>query len=443
MRNFLRLFGSALALLCVGFGLSWLWVMPKGELKGVWQTDGYGLVIDVSSLWIDVYEQTKVSCLHQSRIPSHLSLVNWLEDVTFGIEEDRLRLDVSGVLNPIMADGIAVLPDICRTATPNAPGTAQENFDVAWQVMQEHYAFFDLHGVDWSEKRKTLRPAADAVLDDTALFALLSKLLTGLDDGHTYIQTPGDGFSPELTDPWHAERVAFSKVTAGAVRDGLTKVDGSQLSYGWLTPDIGFISFAGMSVASVAGHTDAAVATKALAVVAQELAAAKAIVLDIRFNPGGSDDVALAYASFFVDGGVPAFTKSTRSASGYTLPFTALIPDTPISFDQPSLLLTSNYSASAAEIFALAMQPLEHVQSMGTTTSGGLSDIMEVTLPNGWQLGFSHQRYLTLDGVLYEGIGVPAHWPRVMDVSGFRAGNDSLLEEAKQHLTAKISVVSD
>ena len=42
-------------------------------------------------------------------------------------------------------------------------------------------------------------------------------------------------------------------------------------------------------------------------------AGADAVILDLRYNPGGSDDVALAYARFFTDQPVTALTKTTRT----------------------------------------------------------------------------------------------------------------------------------
>ena len=63
--------------------------------------------------------------------------------------------------------------------TPAGPGSAQDNFDVLWQAMEEHYAFFDLHGVDWAERRDTFRPADDAELGDGELFELFKQPWTG------------------------------------------------------------------------------------------------------------------------------------------------------------------------------------------------------------------------------------------------------------------------
>mgnify|MGYP001952348880 CR=1 FL=1 len=56
--------------------------------------------------------------------------------------------------------------------------------------MDEHYAFFDLYGVDW-DARRALSPTGAPTLTDADLFALLGQALEGLDDGHIQIGAAG------------------------------------------------------------------------------------------------------------------------------------------------------------------------------------------------------------------------------------------------------------
>lgn len=53
---------------------------------------------------------------------------------------------------------------------------------------------------------------------------------------------------------------------------------------------------------------------------------------------------------------------------------------------QPVILLTGPLTASAAEIFTLAMRELLQVTVLGDPTAGALCVIQDGTLPNRWTL---------------------------------------------------------
>jgi carboxyl-terminal processing protease len=64
-----------------------------------------------------------------------------------------------------------------------------------------------------------------------------------------------------------------------------------------------------------------------------------------------------------------------------------------------------------------------------------LSDIMSIKLPNGWELGFSHQTYLTMAGESFERIGIPPDVAVAVDIAAARAGSDNVLAQAIQFLS--------
>ena len=61
-------------------------------------------------------------------------------------------------------------------------------FDYAWGLMNEHYAFFELHGVDWEARRKMLRPRVRQDMGEAELFDLLEEMLSGLVDAHLTLE---------------------------------------------------------------------------------------------------------------------------------------------------------------------------------------------------------------------------------------------------------------
>jgi C-terminal processing protease CtpA/Prc len=97
---------------------------------------------------------------------------------------------------------------------------------------------------------------------------------------------------------------------------------------------------------------------------------------------------------------------------------------------QPVVLLTSRLTGSGAEIFTMAMRDLPQVTVMGENTGGGLSDILGVSLPNGWKFGLSNQEYATSDGSIYEATGIPPEIVITIDPDALARGEDPVLQAA-------------
>ncbi len=217
-----------------------------------------------------------------------------------------------------------------------------------------------------------------ATTSDDTLFSIIAKMLTGLVDGHLSINTPDTGFSPEISPEWIKDKPAIKAVLA---KMELTEIDGSGLSYGWLPDQVGYIQLRNMTIESLSPIHAAGKAEQAMSQALTALKGAQGIILDNRWNPGGSDDISPAYARFFADKIRPVFSKETRigdhtgnHTKDHYGPRTniAVTPTATHGFTGPVALLNSGFTASAAEIFTMAMQELPNVtvitQPMGKAT---------------------------------------------------------------------------
>jgi C-terminal processing protease CtpA/Prc len=138
----------------------------------------------------------------------------------------------------------------------------------------------------------------------------------------------------------------------------------------------------------------------------------KGIIIDIRDNPGGEDNIAITIINRFCDRKHIAFHRKTKIGprkNDFTpLRTWYLKPQGSTQFTGPIVLLTCDAVYSGGEVFALAIKQLPHVTIIGDHTNGIFSYQLEKKLLNGWKYCLSYQVYLSADMVCYEGKGVPA-----------------------------------
>ena len=81
-------------------------------------------------------------------------------------------------------------------------------------------------------------------------------------------------------------------------------------------------------------------------------------------------------------------------------------------------------------MLVLAMQVRDNVTVLGERTSGHFSDQLLTTLPNGWEVDLSNERYRAADGNIYEVVGAPVDVEVKMDVSALVGGTDVMVDAA-------------
>jgi carboxyl-terminal processing protease len=89
------------------------------------------------------------------------------------------------------------------------------------------------------------------------------------------------------------------------------------------------------------------------------------LIIDIRFNGGGSLQEAVDLAGIFIDGG-PVAQLKTKEPKPYTLKD----GNSGSIFDGPLLVMVNGYSASASETFSATMQDYNRAIIAGSTTYG-------------------------------------------------------------------------
>ena len=436
-------------------------------LNGLWQTEGYGQLYEFEGDRFQIYSVTQTSCVPtlsgDIRPSAADDLETWLDihilqengvsmigiQVQPGAHEKQKQFVIDGIASYTTVEQIEQWPEVCRPVTADTP---LNNFDVFWQTYAEHYPFFELRGVDWNGTREMYRPQIDEQTSERELFDILQEMIIPLADAHTWIQ-PLDlddvNYEGQRHDPNPLTKADWERTAAivenNYLQTPITTYLDEAIAFGMLPDDIGYLRI--NRFADYVPNSDFWDGMAELNEVLDDIFAQpmQGLVIDIRANTGGADLYGLAVASRLTDSRYHAYTISARNDPTEATAFTAGQPIyvTPVErpgFDGPVVLLTSRYTVSAAETFTMALikrpTPATHI---GENTQGVFSVVLVNILPNGWWYGLQNERFLTEDGISFEGDGIPpAISQPVFSQTDLTQGTDSALTAALESLTSAI-----
>ncbi|MGF7236420.1 MAG: S41 family peptidase [Frankia sp.] len=213
----------------------------------------------------------------------------------------------------------------------------------------------------------------------------------------------------------HADPAGRGARTVRLVR---REVASPSLSTSWAAPGIGLVRLVTFTT-GVGAQTRAAVARL-------RAEGATGLILDLRDNPGGLVDEAVAVAGVFLDGG------SVVSYGGRTVARRTLLAPQGGDTTTPLAVLVDGGTASAAEIAAGALQDRKRAVLVGSRTFGKNSIQESFGLPNGSEIGLTVATYTTPAGHSLATVGlspdvaVAASAPRSVSVARAAALVDGL-----------------
>ncbi|RBW57091.1 hypothetical protein DS906_12250 [Ruegeria sp. A3M17] len=228
--------------------------------------------------------------------------------------DDILELCVDGVVEPIR-HARSEFPSECADPGHTERG-AIHTFDVFWSAMAEHYPFFGLYNIDWNARRQLAPPSDD--LSDIELSFLLKQATLGLDDGHVQLSMGDQGyFSPEEDPSWlranpPLTRKLLWQTALNQTENPIQNLNGISIRYGLRSDGIGYVAIKELEVQRSLGQSSHEAASRAFKHVVMDLQDAKGIVVDVRYNPGGSDSVAVAIAEHFLQTPVSVHDQRRR-----------------------------------------------------------------------------------------------------------------------------------
>jgi carboxyl-terminal processing protease len=152
-------------------------------------------------------------------------------------------------------------------------------------------------------------------------------------------------------------------------------------------------------------------------------------VIDLRDNGGGLLPAAIDVASQFLDDGVVMYE---RKSNGEEKPYP--VKGKGVLENEPVVFLVNNYTASASEIVAGAIQDYERGTLIGTETFGKASVQLIFDLSDGSSVHVTNARWLTPSRQEIDGVGLTPDIQVELSEEDRQQGRDPQLERAIEHL---------
>lgn len=349
-----------------------------------------------------------------------------------------LVLNPGGIVNYIFKP--LKTPDTLCTKSRTDKGSQEENFEIFWQTFRDNYAFFKERNVNWENVYRKYSPLVKGMSTDAELAAILREIVDNIKDDHIRLEIPiprpqqplatnkktSRSKNEILTDLEKNYLISSKSYNNGTIKWGILK--DNTTGYIVITDMNNFASYApelsndpAKFNAQYEKIKDSKTPLKqfddelqgvdqVMKLILADLYKTSSIVIDLRFNGGGYETVALKLLSYFINEPKSVLSIQAKAPNGFTpLQKYVLKPDSNAT-NKKVYLLTSHNTASAAEIFALAAMSYKNIVKIGSPTAGIFSEILWKELPNGWEFSLSNEVYRNSRGKSFEGTGIPVQY---------------------------------
>lgn len=403
------------------------------------------------------------------------------------------------VLTPTPAPVATIAPT--PTLVPLSREERLNIFQEVWETVRDNYLYEDFNGLDWQAVRAEVQPKVEAAATPEEFYAIMREMIARLGDDHSRFESPqevaaqiaeargqlqygGIGVSVRTVDegglitrvvpggpadqagilprdlivavngiPFNDPEAFGPEGAIGAVRGlpgtsvRLTIKRGdeeprdvevtraiidiaifNQVTAERLTGDIGLLYIPSFYV----DNADSQARDALTALLAG--GPLRGMIIDVRDNSGGYIHVMRNIIALFHDGGSIGASVGRNDREEQRIPRGRTIPElTRI----PVVILISEETASAAEMFTAGMRILRQATVVGVPSSGNTENLYGYDFSDGSRLLLAEVAYQLPDGTLIEGTGIipdvliEAEWWR------FPPEQDPQLLAAKEILNAQ------
>lgn len=413
----------------------------NNSIEGIWESIGYGEILKIDANSYEYFDITDFSCLPAKE--------GNISEATNSMQVSNDTLIIKRGFSKYRYVRIKKLPDFCNQNSKDKNDISY-NFEVFANTYKNHYAYFELNKIVWDSLYINSKNKINSKSTEVDLYLVIEDMIEKLKDNHGSIEPTDEVYElaenqiqSELAEEETEELKEYGDFEiAGIVADYYLKEDLTKdtwlMKWGKMENNVGYIQIKAMFLYAdlnlndslvkengfVSTYMDAydslnyeqqiskevAGISKLMDTIMQDLKDTRHIIIDVRFNGGGQDVVALEILRRFNSDKKQIALKKARHINSYTIKTPIYLEPAKTPFTKPVYLLTSQQSASATDMMALGSMELNNLKRIGSHTNGAISDALQKTLPNGWYFSLSNEVYTDNNDKCYENIGVPVHY---------------------------------
>ncbi len=314
-----------------------------------------------------------------------------------------------------------------------------DSFEMLVDELGSNYSFFELKKIDWAELTNQYRERATRAKDPAEFAKVVSEMLAEFHDLHTWVMHAGRRYQKfESTFEGNSDFNLIAKdITDNSTFRGMGIVGTTRDGFAYV--NLRSLSLPLPLLTREPLPKDFVPSRKPLDEILNEIVArfdAPGMIIDLRRNGGGNEEVAKEIAGLFVDAETE-FAKSSYRVPGGSPEFSELVPRSfrptgKESYDGPVVCLIGPGTVSSAEAMTMMFKSVPGSTLIGKPTRGASGNPRPVVLPNGVEVWFSRWRSHLPDGTCIEGVGV------MPDVKvNHEKGSDLAYEKALEILQGK------
>lgn len=445
--------------------------LKNNSIEGIWKSIGYGKILIIDTDSYKYFDITDFSCLPAKK-GGILEVANSMQ-VTNDTLIEKLGFSKYRYVR------IKKLPELSNQNVKDKNNISY-NFEVFVNTYKNHYAYFNLNKIDWDSLYINSKNKINSKSTEVDLYLVMKDMIERLKDNHGSIEPTDEVYEsaenrtqPKLVEQERKELKKYGDFEIADIvadyylKEDLTK-DTWLMKWGKMENNVGYIQIKTMflyadlnlndSLVKVNGFVptylnafdslnheqqiskEVAGISKLMDKIMQDLEETKHIIIDVRFNGGGQDVVALEILKRYNADRKQIALKKARHDNGYTIKTPIYLEAAQSPYLKPVYLLTSQQSASATDMMALGSLELINLKRIGSHTNGAISDALQKTLPNGWHFSLSNEVYTDNNDKCYENIGVPVdfemNYPKDRQTFFRSVAND--LEKDRQNILKAI-----
>ncbi|PTS99032.1 hypothetical protein DBR11_13555 [Pedobacter sp. HMWF019] len=409
--------------------------LEKRLKNTAWLQEGYGRCLKIDDSTYTYYNINNIDCktLVDGKLSGRFRVVS--------MNRNKLVLNPGGIVN-YSFNKVASVPPKCTRISPNR-ASYDDNFRVFWETFNNNYAFFQERNVNWEQVYTEYLPRVRKLNSQKEFADILIEIVKKIGDGHIRLEIP-DSLKTRIsrTTPVTKPKRTTTDIIADIKKKYLVNAhtyNNGVIAWGELrNAKIAYILIKDMNNFSnyispsegyqpnFAKNYDKIKATreplvqfedeykgvdKVMEKILSDIGKSDSVVIDLRFNGGGLETVALRLLSYFVNESKHVLSVAAKSTKGKTTKQEYTLQSAGhATYTGKVYLLLGPGTASAAEIFALAAHSYKNITTIGSRTAGIFSEILWKELPNGWEFSLSNEIYTDPSGKTYEGTGIPVNY---------------------------------